>query len=148
MKAVLAATSGSKKLYYVLDSQSTDSDGVVVNAENKAMPVNFFLFASKMKRLNRINKTPFHKFLWSTPDGELKEIWIETFVLKKRPVGKKFTEGLVIHSQLGEKASKQRKTEVKVKAFLDRATSSRKSDNILSRIEMRNKSVSGDNDEQ
>lgn len=147
MKAVLAATTGKKKIYYLLDANSAESDGVVVNSENKATPINFFLFSSKMKKLNRIKNTPFHRFLWTTPDGEMKQIWMDTFVLKKRPIGKKFMENLVIHSQLGESSKKQKQTEMKVKAFLDKATTSNPNSPSLSRIKMLNKSFIGENHE-
>lgn len=147
MKAVLAATVGRKKLYYVLDAESAEDDGVVVNEENKAIRVSFFSFASKMKKLKKMQNTPFHKFLWTEPDGEIKKIWIDTFVLKKRPIGKKFTEKLIIHSQLGEKAKKQKNTEIRVKAFLNKAADSRKTDNILSRIELQNKTIHGEENE-
>jgi hypothetical protein len=123
MKAVLAATAGKKKLYYVLDAESADADGVVVNEENRAISVNFFSFAMKSKNLNRMKNTPFHRFLWSAPNGEMKQIWIQTFVLKERPIGKKFTEKLVIQTQLGESAKKQKKTDIKVKSFLSEAVS-------------------------
>jgi len=147
MRAVLAATAGRKKLYYVLDADSADNDGVVVNAENKAITVSFFSFSSKMKKLKKIQNTPFHKFLWTEPDGEIKKIWIDTFVLKKRPIGKKFTEKLIIHSQLGEKAKKQKNTELKVKAFLTKATNKLNKDIILSRIELQNKTIHGEKNE-
>ncbi len=138
MKAVLAATSGKKKLYYVIDADSSESDGVVVNEENKAVNVSFFSFAMKMKNLKRLKNTPFHRFLWSMPNGEMKQIWIETFITKSKPLNKKFTENLVLHTQLGETAKKQKKTEMKIKSFLDKAASANKYNNILSRIENRN----------
>lgn len=144
MKAVLAATAGRRKLYYVLDAPSSENDGVVVNEENRAIPVNFFLFATKVKKLKRMKNTPFHKFLWTEPDGEVKQIWIDTFVLKKRPIGKKFTENLVIHSQLGEKAKKQKKTELRVKSFINKISDSNKTKNILSRIEIETKDGYGE----
>lgn len=147
MRAVLAATVGRKKLYYVLDADSPDNDGVVVNEENRAIQVGFFSFASKVGKLKKIQNTPFHKFLWTEPDGEIKKIWIDTFVLKKRPLGKKFTEKLIVHSQLGEKAKKQKNTEIRVKAFLAKAANSRKTDNILSRIELQNKTIYGEENE-
>jgi hypothetical protein len=139
MKAVLAATSGKKKLYYVIDADSSESDGIVVNEENKAVTVSFFSFAMKMKNLKRFSRTPFHKFLWEMPNGEMKQIWIDTFITKNRPLNRRFTENLVIHTQLGEKANKQKKTEIKIKSFLDKATSNNKYNKILSTIDTESK---------
>lgn len=144
MKAVLAATAGKKKLYYVLDANSPENDGVVVNEENKATPVGFFSFAMKMKNIKRIKNTPFHRFLWSAPNGEMKQIWIQTFISKSRPLDKKFIEKLVILTLLGETAKKQKKTEMKVKSFIDNTASKNKIDKILSRIEYRSEGSDGE----
>lgn len=119
MKAVLAGFSGSKKLYYVLDAKSRENDGAVVNSEGNVVVVSFFEFAMSARKLKRLQQTPFHKFLWSEPDGEMKKIWIDTFLMKDRPIPKKFMDGLVVHSALGNKAKKQENIETRVKSFLN-----------------------------
>ena len=121
MKAVLAGLSGQKKLYYLLDSNSRDNDGAVVGPDGKVITVSFFGFATSARKLKRLERTPFHRFLWSEPDGEMKKIWIDTFINKERPISKKFTEGLVIHSNLGQQAKKQKNIETRVKSFLNQS---------------------------
>jgi hypothetical protein len=119
MKAVLAGLSGQKKLYYILDANSRENDGAVVTPDGKVVVVSFFGFATSARKLKRLQKTPFHKFLWTEPDGEIKKIWIDTFIMKSRPISKRFMDGLVIHSSLGSQAKKQKNIETRVKSFLN-----------------------------
>lgn len=129
MKAVLAGMSGQKKLYYILDSDSRDNDGAVVMPDGKVIVVSFFGFATSARKLKRLQKTPFHRFLWSEPDGEMKKIWIDTFMMKSRPIPKKFMDGLVINSALGKDAKKQKNIETRVKSFLQE--SSERLENVI-----------------
>lgn len=124
MKAVLAGFSGEKKLYYILDAESRENDGAVVTPDGKVIRVSFFGFAMNARKLKRLTKTAFHRFLWNEPDGEIKKIWTDTFLLKTRPISKRFTEGLVIHSNLGGKPKKQKSIDIKVKSFLDKSSNS------------------------
>lgn len=144
MKAVLAGLSGQKKLYYILDSDSRDRDGAVVMPDGKVITVSFFGFATSARKLKRLEKTPFHRFLWSEPDGEMKKIWIDTFILKNRPIHKKFIDGLVINSALGSEAKKQKNIETKVKSFLQQ--SNEKLENMINFSTLNNKNFNnGDN---
>ena len=146
MKAVLSATSDNWKLYYIIDAGKTGKDGAVVTTDDRVIYVNFFSFASSSSDLRRIMKTPFHKFLWTEPDGEMKKIWFDTFISKKRPLGKKFTENIVISSQLGGKAKKQKKIETRVKSFMNERDKGPKQVENFSRLYIENKNK-GLNDE-
>ena len=78
--------------------------------------------------------TPFHKFLWESPDINIKKLWAETFLKKTRPLDKRFTETLITVSQLGSKASKSRSTEKKVKSFLAETNDKQKEYNKFSKL--------------
>jgi hypothetical protein len=139
MKAVLSGTSADWKLYYIIDAGKTGKDGAVVTNDDHVIYVNFFSFVSSAPDFRRIMKTPFHKFLWTEPDGEMKKIWLDTFISKKRPLGKKFTENIIISSQLGSKAKKQKKVETRVKSFLNERDKGSKQVENFSRLYIENK---------
>lgn len=144
MKAVLAGFSGEKKLYYVLDAESRENDGAVVMPDGRVVSISFFGFATSARKLKRLQKTPFHKFLWSEPDGEMKQIWIETFITKKRPIPKKFMNDIVINSKLGNDSKKQKNLENRVKSFLQDSIENLEA--IANSSTLKNKSVNGEED--
>lgn len=134
MKAVLVGSMGDRKLYYILDADMGDDDGAVVTSDGRVIMLNFFSLVTKTTGIKRITNTPFHKFLWESPDINIKKIWAETFLKKTRPLDKRFTETLITVSQLGSKASKSRSTEKKVKAFLAETNDKQKQYNKFSKL--------------
>lgn len=143
MKAVLAGFSGEKKLYYILDANSRNSDGAVVLPDGRVITVSFFGFAMNARKLKKLIKTPFHKFLWSEPDGEMKKIWIDTFISKDRPIPKKFMDGIVVNTKIGNDAKKQKNVEARVKSFLD--SSYEKLEIMANFSTLNNKNLNGEN---
>jgi hypothetical protein len=134
MKAALVGSMGDRKLYYILDADISDDDGAVVTSDGRVIMVNFFSLVTKTTGIKRITNTPFHRFLWESPDINIKKLWAETFIKKTRPLDKRFTETLITVSQLGSKASKSRSTEKKVKAFLSETNDTRKESNKFSKL--------------
>jgi hypothetical protein len=82
MKAVLVGSMGDRKLYYILDADISDDDGAVVTSDGRVIMVNFFSLVTKTTGIKRITNTPFHKFLWESPDINIKKLWAETFIKK------------------------------------------------------------------
>lgn len=134
MKAALVGSMGDRKLYYILDADIGDDDGAVVTSDGRVIMVNFFSLVTKTTGIKRITNTPFHKFLWESPDINIKKLWADTFIKKTRPLDKRFTETLITVSQLGSKAAKSRSTEKKVKAFLAETNDTRKESNKFSKL--------------
>jgi hypothetical protein len=126
MKAVLVGSMGDRKLYYILDADYGDDDGAVVTSDGRVIMVNFFSLTTKTSGIKRVTNTPFHRFLWESPGGELKKIWMDTFIKKTRKLDKRFTESLITISQLGVKSKKNRETDRRVKSFLAEAEDKRK----------------------
>ncbi len=103
MKAVLVATAGDRKLYYDIDAKSGDDDGALVTSDGRVMPLNFFSFVNKTRGLKKVMSTPFHNFLWTAPDDDVKKIWMSVFVNKETPVDERFTQNLSFKTSLDKK---------------------------------------------
>lgn len=97
MKAVLVATSGKeKKLYYVLDSRSRDSDGVL-SIDDKTKVVNFWDTATSMINLVPLLTTEFHKYLWNGfSDDEDSERWERIFINKTQTIEDRILNGVTV----------------------------------------------------
>lgn len=103
MQAVLVATAGDRRLYYILDAKEGQDDGALVTSMGKVMSLNFFSFVNKTSGLKRITNTPFHRFLWNTPSESARKKWVETFISKSQPLDESFTENLTIKTSLDKK---------------------------------------------
>lgn len=95
MKAVLVASSGEdKKLYYVLDARSKDTDGVL-SIDGKSSVVDFWDTAMSLLNLVPLLTTEFHKYLWEGfSDEEESERWERIFVKKTQQIDEEMVRGL------------------------------------------------------
>lgn len=103
MQAVLVATAGDRKLYYILDAKNGEDDGALVTSDGRVMNLNFFSFVNKTRGLKKLTASAFHKFLWEAPSGASQKDWVDTFVSKTKPVDNELIGGLTIHSSIDKK---------------------------------------------
>lgn len=82
MKSVLVGKADNIKIYYVLDAQSNQNDGVVVDEVGNVDIVNFWNFVNNKSSINKIQHSNFHKFLWNKPEGEERKKWQSIFITK------------------------------------------------------------------
>lgn len=101
MKAVLVGSSGDeKKLYYLLDARSPQSDGVL-SIDGKSSVVNFWDTAMSLINLVPLLTTEFHKYLWEGfPDEEESERWERIFVKKTQQIDEELVRGLTFSKDI------------------------------------------------
>lgn len=119
MGAVLVATAGDKKIYYIVDSKDNSKDGVVEDSDGKTNEVSFFSYIGKTTNIRPIKTTGFHRFLWEEPSEKDKKRWMETFILKVEAPDKRELEGAVVQDSLGKARKKKTNIDIKANAFLN-----------------------------
>lgn len=108
MKAVFVATlGGEKKLYYVVDSDSQNSDGVVDN-EGKPKLVNFWKTVANSTDISPIKSTNFHKFLWDGAESEDRDSWVRIFINKTQSVERSMLAGIAINNDVMKSSIKKK----------------------------------------
>lgn len=86
MKSVLVGKLDNKKLYYIIDSDGTRNDGVLVDDLGKKELINFWQFVRSEPRVKRMMNSDFHKFLWQDSlDQREKALWNNVFIAKAFP---------------------------------------------------------------
>lgn len=96
MKAVLVGViEGEKKLYYVIDSDSPEKDGII-DYDGKPKIVNFWKTVRWSKDIEPIKSTKFHTFLWDGAAGETLQSWTRIFINKSQSIDKSMLEGVTI----------------------------------------------------
>jgi hypothetical protein len=119
MKAVLVATIGEDKLYYILDAEPSKKDGAVERADGEVVMVDMIPFISTARGLKKIRTSKFHRKLWDSPRNTGSGSWYETFVEKSKEVDDKMLEGVPTYSALGKDRKKSEKIKQKSLDFLD-----------------------------
>jgi|688.fasta_scaffold151125_3 hypothetical protein len=119
MGAVLVATAGDKKIYYVVDSKDSSKDGVIEDADGKTTEVPFFSYIGKTTGIRPIRSTEFHKFLWDEPSEKNKKRWMETFILKVEEPDKNEMDGVVVQDSTGKARKKKTNIDRKANAFMN-----------------------------
>lgn len=119
MAAVLVATAGDRKIYYVLDEKDSSKDGIVEDADGNNHPVSFFSYIGKTTGLRPLLSSEFHKFLWNEPSGQDKTKWMEIFIQKIEEPDKMLLEGVAIQDSTGKPRKKKVQTELKAKSFME-----------------------------
>jgi len=106
MKAVLVGGIGSDRLYYILDADPTEKDGIVERPNGKTVNVDFMDFVSSCRNLRKIRTSRFHRMLWDAPQNPTKGSWYETFIIKSKKINEKTLDGAVVLSSVGENRKK------------------------------------------
>lgn len=119
MGAVLVATAGDKKIYYVIDSKDPLKDGIIEDADGKTHEVPFFSYIGKTTNIRPMRNTNFHKFLWDEPSENNKKKWMETFILKIDDPDKSELEGVAVQESTGQARKKKTNIDRKVNAFVN-----------------------------
>lgn len=101
MKAVLVGGVGSDRLYYLIDSDDQDKDGILEKANGQTINLNFMDFVSSCRGLRKIRTSRFHRSLWDAPVNPTRGSWYETFITKTKPINEKTLDGAVVVSSLG-----------------------------------------------
>ena len=120
MKAVLVATvNAEKKLYYVIDSDSKNRDGVLVD-EKGGRVVNFWKTAAKLNGLKPIKSSNFHKYLWDNDfdDSDADEDrWERIFINKTQKVSENLLSGIPIVTDVLKSKIKSKSVDRRVFEF-------------------------------
>jgi hypothetical protein len=119
MGAVLVATAGDKKIYYVIDSKDPLKDGIIEDTDGKTHEVPFFSYIGKTTNIRPMRSTNFHKFLWDEPSENNKKKWMETFILKIDDPDKNELEGVAVQESTGQARKKKTNIDRKVSAFVN-----------------------------
>ena len=99
MKAVFVGTIDSNNLYYVLDSQNEDTDGVIVE-NGKPKVVSFWQTVITAQNVKKASGTPFLDFLWNAPSPEDEEGWHQIFLDKVMPIDEKLLNGSNVRTDI------------------------------------------------
>jgi len=120
MKAVLVATvSAEKKLYYIVDSNSKNQDGVLVD-EKGSKVVNFWKTATKLNGLKPIKSSNFHKYLWDNDVDDLEaneDRWKRIFVNKTQKIPENLLSGIPIVTDVLKSKIKSKSIDKRVFEF-------------------------------
>ncbi len=108
MKAVFVAKIDKSNLYYILDSESPLSDGVVVPEGAEPTVVSFWDTVRFAIGLRKSMETEFHRYLWSTPDKDEMERWYRIFVRKNQKIKDSMLNGVQIRSDIMKSGKKQK----------------------------------------
>lgn len=121
MKAILVATvSGEQKLYYVVDADSKNRDGVL-STDKGGKVVNFWKTATKLNSLKPIKSSSFHKYLWDNESNDAnsdEDRWKRIFVDKTQKIPESLLSGVpivtdVLKSKMKSKSINRRVFEFK-----------------------------------
>jgi hypothetical protein len=122
MKAVLVGTHEGNRVYYDFDAPPGSRDGVIVREDGSTVKIYIISWSAKVKGLNQIRNTPFHRFFWDAPKIPTKGKWFEMFVKKSINVDKEILGKLKIESSLGRAKKKIEKKNLQVKKFMNYKT--------------------------
>lgn len=117
MKAVLVGIIGAeKKLYYIIDTENKNSDGVVDDGKNPKI-VNFWKTAIRQNSLQPIKTTAFHRLLWDGPEDGNRSRWERIFVNKTQNIDKMLLSGVVIVSDVLKSTNKTKSLNERASEF-------------------------------
>lgn len=124
MKALLVGTHEGNKVYYDFDAPAGSRDGIIVREDGSTVKIYLISWSAKVKGLNQIRNTPFHRFLWDAPKSTVKGKWFDMFVTKKIPIDNETLDKLVIETTVGENKKKIEKKNSRAIKFLNNKNSS------------------------
>ena len=108
MRAVLVGVIGkTKKLYYVIDASSQNSDGVYDDGE-KPTVVNFWQTAMNEENLVPLRTAKFHDWLWDGLDGDESDRWKRVFVNKTQNIDPELLKGIPVSTDVMKSKTKQK----------------------------------------
>jgi len=100
MKSVLVGKSNNTKIYYVLDANSNNNDGVLVDDVGNIKVINFWEFVSKKSNINKMQHSKFHKFLWNKPTNIEKRKWQSIFITKSLAPDDDLIDSIVVNNDV------------------------------------------------
>ncbi len=106
MKAILVGTHEGNKVYYDFDAPAGSRDGIIVREDGSTVKIYLLSWAAKVKGLNQIRNTSFHRFFWDAPKAVTKGKWFDMFVTKNVQIDKETLDKLVIEKTLGQTKKK------------------------------------------
>jgi len=120
MKAVLVGSVDNARLYYVLDAQEDEFDGIIERDNGLILRVDFFSFVAKARDISKFRTTRFHRFLWDKPSPVMQKTWNETFLKKSRELNKNMLEDVIVVSSVGRGKQKVKTKSDAVNMFLQK----------------------------
>jgi hypothetical protein len=105
VKSILVGKINDSRLYYVVDSIDSKSDGVIVDGIGDVSVVSFW-GTIKKNSVNKINNNSFHDYLWNGHKSEASGHWYSVFVTKAVPVSEELLDGAVINYDVLRRKSK------------------------------------------
>ena len=119
MRALLVGTHEGNKVYYDFDAPAGSRDGVIVREDGSTVKIYLISWAAKVKGLNQVRSTPFHRFFWDAPKNVTQGKWFDMFVTKKVPIAKETLDKLIIEKTLGDTKKKIEKKNSRAIKFLN-----------------------------
>lgn len=119
MRALLVGTHEGNKVYYDFDAPAGSRDGVIVREDGSTVKVYLVSWSAKVKGLNQIRSTPFHRFFWDAPKVVTKGKWFDMFIAKTIDIENEKLGQLVIEKTLGSTKKKIEKKNSRAIKFLN-----------------------------
>lgn len=124
MKAVLVGTHEGNRVYYDFDATAGSRDGIIVREDGSIVKIYLISWAAKVKGLNQVRNTSFHRFFWDAPKIPTKGKWFEMFIKKSIKIDKEILGKLNIETSLGQTKKKIQKKNSQAIKFMNYKTSS------------------------
>lgn len=100
MKSILVGKTGNDRVYFVVDSNSPDSDGIVKNIIGDTKVVNFWQYVDSNPSIHKIKGTGFHDYLWDGHQSKTGVHWYSVFVSKSLPISDNLLDGAIINKDI------------------------------------------------
>ena len=123
MKAVLVGTHEGNRVYYDFDAPAGSRDGVIVREDGSTVKIYIISWSAKVKGLNQIRNTSFHRFFWDAPKIPTKGKWFEMFIKKSIKIDNEVLGKLNIETSLGQTKKKLQKKNSRAIKFMNYKTS-------------------------
>jgi hypothetical protein len=123
MKAVLVGTHEGNRVYYDFDAPAGSRDGIIVREDGSTVKIYLISWSAKVKGLNQIRNTSFHRFFWDAPKIPTKGKWFEMFIKKSIKIDKEVLGKLNIETSLGQTKKKLQKKNSQAIKFMNYKTS-------------------------
>jgi hypothetical protein len=123
MKAVLVGTHEGNRVYYDFDAHAGSRDGIIVREDGSTVKIYLISWSAKVKGLNQIRNTSFHRFFWDAPKIPTKGKWFEMFIKKSIKIDKEVLGKLNIETSLGQTKKKLQKKNSQAIKFMNYKTS-------------------------
>ena len=106
MKSILVGKSGGNRVYFVIDSESSNTDCVVKNAVGDTTLTNFWDYVDNNPSMHKIMGTKFHDYLWTGHQSKTGIHWYSVFVSKALPIREEILGEVVINKDVLRRVAK------------------------------------------